>query len=182
MSALATALVALSFALSAAAQRTTRSRGSRIARGAIAGIVIGALPSTSLSATSSYVVLSAGCVAFLLLICLCCLLCIRRRRARNSMIAPTVTGGGRFGGAGPGVQEAGYASGPHPNNAGWNTDAQPAYGGQQYQPPQGAPLSAPQPGGFAPVSLWSSTSLLLSHADNPCQPPGAPPAAHTRPY
>ncbi|KAI0675637.1 hypothetical protein C8Q78DRAFT_1005658 [Trametes maxima] len=136
------ALVALSFALSASAQYSTgRHRGRRIVGGAIAGIVI-------------------GCVVALLLLCLCCALLFRRRRARGTGAGQGALGWRRFGAGGPAAQEAGYGHGPGiGSQGGWNTNAQPAYGGGQYQPPAGPPPGGPQPGGFV-----------------------KPPAAHTRPY
>ncbi|KAI0718058.1 hypothetical protein C8T65DRAFT_639874 [Cerioporus squamosus] len=129
MSVLAITAVALSLASSVAAQRRT-SRTRRIAGGAIAGIVI-------------------GCVVLGLLFCLCCCMLFRRRRARNNIgpgqPAPGLFGGGgRFGGGRfGGLGGAG-------KQAGWNTNAAPAY-----QPPAGAPPSAPQPGGFMAVSVPS---------------------------
>ncbi|KAI0630492.1 hypothetical protein C8Q77DRAFT_207647 [Trametes polyzona] len=169
MSVLQVALVALSFALSASAQRHRGSRVARIAGGAIAGIVIGEYSihgnveiiwCACVYSTSNII----GSVVFVLLLCLCCILLFRRRRARGGQGVSIGSGWNRFGagGGGPAAQEAGYGPGPG-NNAGWNNNAQPAYGAGQYQPPQGPPPGAPQPGGFT-------------------APPGAPPAAHTRPY
>ncbi|KAI0766105.1 hypothetical protein BD413DRAFT_571377 [Trametes elegans] len=160
MAVLQVTLVALSFALSAAAQRRGRgSRAARLAAGAIAGIVVGKQP-TSRASLAFPLNTALGCVIFVILLCLCCALLFRRRRARGQgvPIGPGAPGRsglfGRFGG-GRGAQEAGYGPGPQ---GGWNAGGQPAHGGH-YQPPQGPPPGAPQPGGFAP-----------------------PPAAHTRPY
>ncbi|KAI0820282.1 hypothetical protein BC628DRAFT_1398212 [Trametes gibbosa] len=137
-------IVALSFALSATAQRTRGHRVARIAGGAIAGIVI-------------------GCVVLVLLLFVCCCLLFRRRRARNTGAAGGYGGSGRgrfgFGGRANGlaVQEAGYGNGVA-TQGGWNAGGQPAYGG------------APQPGGFAAVcsplvshlhDLTPSISLLV---------------------
>ncbi|KAI0730876.1 hypothetical protein C8Q76DRAFT_793003 [Earliella scabrosa] len=153
----ATAVLLLSLATSVAAQRRPGSssgagRAARLAAGAIAGIVVGS-------------------VIFLLLLCLCCFFCLRRRRSRTTGApAPMLGSYGRIGGfgkhahnpTGPVAQEAGYGPGSGQYNApqgAWNQNATPASGGH-YQPPPGAPPTAPQPGGFVQ----------------------APANAHTRPY
>ncbi|KFA56025.1 hypothetical protein S40293_10761 [Stachybotrys chartarum IBT 40293] len=90
-------------------QYRQRSRGRRLARGAIAGIVV-------------------GCVVFLIAALLCCYLCCcrKRRRAkkasRHGHTAPASGGGGLFGrfrggrdrGTHPGMTEAGYGGGYGP--------------------------------------------------------------------
>lgn len=110
----------------------------------------------------------SGCIVFVLLLLICCCLCLRSRRStRTGGAAPGRYGGlgpfGRFGrsgagngAVGPGAQEAGYGTGPGAGpQSTWNNSTQPAYGGQ-YQPPTGPPPTAPQPGGFAPVSTTIS--------------------------
>ncbi|KAI9172811.1 hypothetical protein HJFPF1_02325 [Paramyrothecium foliicola] len=89
-----------------ARQYRQRSRGRRIASGAIAGIVI-------------------GCVVFVLAALLCCWFCCcrKRRSKRQAVHAQPSTGGGfmsrfrpnRQHQVHPGMQEAGYGGAPAPH-------------------------------------------------------------------
>ncbi|KFA68419.1 hypothetical protein S40285_10001 [Stachybotrys chlorohalonatus IBT 40285] len=89
-----------------ARQYWQRSRGRRLARGAIAGIVV-------------------GCVVFLVAALLCCYLCCCRKKrhakkaSRHGHTAPASGGGGllgrfwggRYRGTHPGMSEAGFGEG-----------------------------------------------------------------------
>ncbi|KAI0940705.1 hypothetical protein AcV7_003013 [Taiwanofungus camphoratus] len=129
-------------------------KGTRLAGGAIAGIVIGA-------------------IAFVIFLCLCCAACCHRHGVVGAGGTDGLSFGNRFGYGRSSAQEAGHDGGVR---SGWNNNVIPTsntYG--RYQPPAGPqpntdyantsdvhppPAYTPQPGRFAP-------------------PPGPPPAAHT---
>ncbi|OCH96282.1 hypothetical protein OBBRIDRAFT_230519 [Obba rivulosa] len=144
--------------LTAQAQSTFRHRTTRLAGGAIAGVVI-------------------GCVAFALLFCICCMFLLRRRRiARN--------GGGGTGGFMPFGRQ--FAAGPaagYNGAGGYNGNPEAGYGA-----PSGAGVGAGPETGYAtgPGIAGESTFGRYGGAGNAAPaggyapPPGPPPAAHTK--